>query len=64
MRTVPFGKSFTWLLSISGRLLSVKNPSFFNQELLNPTDIGNLLFFCNFLIEESDNNLMNLSVLL
>ena len=49
MRTVPFGKSFTWLLSISGRLLSVKNPSFFNQELLNPTDIGNLLFFCNFL---------------
>ena len=35
MRTVPFGKSFTWLLSISGRLLSVKNPSFFNQEPLN-----------------------------
>ena len=35
MRTVPFGKSFTWLLSISGRLLSVKYPSFFNQEPLN-----------------------------
>ena len=45
MRTVPFGKSFTWLLSISGRLLSVKNSSFFNQEPLNLLTLEIFYFF-------------------